>query len=65
MEMIRFIFAAVFLIGGVLCMCSAVFGMFRFKFVLNRMHTAATGDTLGLMLCMIGLIIGRDLDSKQ
>ena len=57
MEIIRFIFAAVFLIAGVLCMTSAVLGMFRFKFVLNRMHTAATGDTFGLLLCMIGLII--------
>lgn len=55
--MIRFVFAAAFLICGVLCMASAVIGMFRFKFVLNRMHTAATADTFGLLLCMIGLII--------
>lgn len=59
MEIIRFVFAAVFLIAGVLCMASAVLGMFRFKFVLNRMHTAATGDTFGLLLCMIGLIIWK------
>ena len=59
MEMIRFIFTAVFLISGVLCMMSAVLGMFRFKFVLNRIHTAATGDTFGLLLCMIGLIIWK------
>lgn len=57
MEMIRFILAAIFLISGVLCMVSAVIGMFRFRFVLNRMHTAATADTFGLLLCMIGLII--------
>lgn len=61
MEIIRFVFAAVFLIAGVLCMASAVLGMFRFKFVLNRMHTAATGDTFGLLLCMIGLIIWKGL----
>lgn len=59
MEMIRFIFAAVFLLSGVLCMASAVLGMYRFKFVLNRMHTAATADTFGLLLCMIGLIIWK------
>ena len=57
--MIRFLFAAIFLISGVLCMASAVLGMYRFRFVLNRMHTAATADTFGLMLCMIGLIIWK------
>ena len=59
METIRFIFAAIFLLSGVLCMASAVLGMYRFKFVLNRMHTAATADTFGLLLCMIGLIIWK------
>ena len=59
MEMIRFIFAAIFLISGVAIMAAAVFGMYRFKFVLNRMHTAATSDTFGLLLSMIGLIIWK------
>ena len=61
MEMLRFIFAAIFLLGGVLTMISAVLGYFRFKYVLNRMHTAATADTFGVMLSMIGLIIWRAL----
>ena len=59
MEIIRFIFAALFLISGLLTMMAAVFGMYRFKFVLNRMHTAATSDTFGLLLSMIGLIIWK------
>lgn len=59
MEMIRFIIAAIFLICGLMSMASAVFGMFRFKYVLNRMHTAATADTFGLLLSMIGLIIWK------
>ena len=59
MEMIRFIFAAVFLVSGVMIMAAAVFGMYRFKFVLNRMHTAATSDTFGILLSMIGLIIWK------
>lgn len=59
MEMLRFIFAAIFLLGGVLTMISAVLGYFRFKYVLNRMHTAATADTFGVMLSMIGLIIWK------
>ena len=57
--MIRFLLAAIFLLGGVFFMASAVLGMFRFKFVLNRMHTVATSDTFGLLLSMIGLIIWK------
>ena len=57
MEIIRFILASAFLIGGMISMASAVLGLFRFKYVLNRMHTAATADTFGLLLSMIGLII--------
>ena len=50
MEMIRFIFAAIFLISGVATMMVAVFGLFHFKFVLNRMHTAATSSEYHLRL---------------
>ena len=57
MEMIRFLFAAFFLICGLVCMVSAVFGMFRFKYVLNRMNAAALIDTLALLLMNIGLVI--------
>ncbi|MBO5159255.1 MAG: monovalent cation/H(+) antiporter subunit G [Lachnospiraceae bacterium] len=59
MEMFRFMIAAIFMFCGVFCMASAVFGMFRFRYVLNRMHTAATADTFGLLLTMIGLIIWK------
>lgn len=61
MEMIRFVLAAIFLICGLLTMAAAVFGMYRFQFVLNRMHTAATSDTFGLLLSMIGLIIWKGI----
>lgn len=59
MEVIRFLFAAAFLIFGVICMSAAVFGMFRFNYILNRMHMAATTDTFGLLLSMIGLVIWK------
>ena len=32
-------------------------GVFRFRYVLNRMHAAAMGDTLGIGCCMLGLIV--------
>ena len=31
--------------------------MFKFKYILNRMHAAAMGDTLGIGISMLGLII--------
>lgn len=31
--------------------------MFRFHYVLNRMHAAAMGDTLGIGFALLGLIV--------
>ena len=61
MEMIRFVLAAIFLISGIFVMATAVIGMYRFRFVLNRMHAAATSDTFGLILSMIGLILWKGI----
>lgn len=56
MEWLRFAFAALFLTIGLLFMVFATFGVYRYKFVLNRMHSAAMGDTLGLLACLVGLM---------
>ena len=45
--------------SGVVIFLVEIFGMYRFRFVLNRMQIAATGDTLGLGLCLIGLMIAN------
>lgn len=37
------------------------FGLYRFKYVLNRMHAAAMGDTLGMLLTVAGTIVLRGL----
>lgn len=55
-ERIRFILAAVFMIGGVSIAGIATFGIFRFKNVLNRMHAAALIDTLAILLALVGLM---------
>lgn len=34
-----------------------VFGVFKFRYVLNRMHAAAMGDTLGIGASILGLMI--------
>ncbi|MBR4718956.1 MAG: monovalent cation/H(+) antiporter subunit G [Lachnospiraceae bacterium] len=61
MEWVRFTFAAIFLIFAAVMESIAVFGVYKFKFVMNRMHAAAIGDTLGLMLGAVGLIILKGL----
>lgn len=52
-----------FLAGGGLLLCGLgtfiieLIGVFRFRYVLNRMHAAATGDTLGIGFALLGLIV--------
>lgn len=57
MEWIRFLLAAVLLCFGVATVCIATYGIFKFKYVLNRMHAAAMCDTFALMLCMLGVAV--------
>ena len=56
MEAVKWIIGGLFLLAGVVIFLIEVYGVFRLKYVLNRMHAAALGDTLGLSLCMIGLM---------
>lgn len=57
LSVIRDIFAILFILIGVVLFVLEIYGVFRFSFVLNRMHAAAIGDTLGLTFCMLGLIL--------
>lgn len=54
---VREIIAAIFIIIGLLVFLCGTFGVFRFKYVLNKMHAAALGDTMGLFFIVLGLII--------
>lgn len=45
-----------FLLFGLFVFFSAVLGLFRFHYALNRMHAAAVGDALGIFCILIGLI---------
>lgn len=56
-EWIRFLAGAAFLLIGLSIFVIEMIGVFRFKYVLNRMHAAAMGDTLGIGSCLLGLII--------
>ena len=56
-EWIVFSFAAILIIGGLLVSLIAAFGLFKFRFALNRMHAAAMCDTLAILLVLLGLIV--------
>lgn len=57
LEWIRFILCAALIISGLAVMCLGVIGVYRFKYVLNRMHAAAMNDTMGIGMVMLGLIV--------
>lgn len=56
-DLIRLIAGICFLLLGLSIFLTEVFGVFRFKFVMNRMHAAALGDTMGLTFSLVGLMI--------
>ncbi len=56
-EWVRFLVGGALLLVGLAVFVIEMIGVFRFKYVLNRMHAAAMGDTLGLACSIIGLII--------
>lgn len=57
------IIGCLFIVAGAVILLTAVIGMFRFKYSLNRMHAAAMADTLGIGFIMLGCIILRGLSA--
>ena len=45
-----------FLAFGIFTFFTAVLGLYRFDYVLNRMHAAAVGDALGIFCILVGII---------
>lgn len=56
-EWIRLLLGSALLLGGLLIFLIEIYGVFHFKYVLNRMHAAALGDTLGIGCSMAGLML--------
>ena len=54
---LRFWITAGLLAAGLCVMCVGVYGVFRFRYAVNRMHSAAVNDTLGAGLCLLGLAV--------
>ena len=57
LEWIRFIAGVILLLLGLCFFVLQLFGIYKFKYVLNRMHAAAMGDTLGIGVSLTGLIL--------
>ena len=47
MSGIRMIIASVLILAGLLVLISGVIGIFRIRYALNRLHSAAMLDSLG------------------
>lgn len=48
--LIKDILAVILLILGILTYATSVLGVYRFRYVLNRMHAAGMADSLGILL---------------
>jgi len=65
LQWIRFGFAALLLLGGMITLLATIVGVFRFPYVLNRIHFAAKCDTFGILLTLSSLIIMIGFDTAS
>ena len=61
LDWVRFGLSALMMAGGLFVLLSAVLGLFRFRYALNRIHAAALVDTLGILLMVGGVILRAGL----
>lgn len=59
--MIRTVIAGVCFALSLFLFFSGLLGLFKFKYVLNRMHATALGDTFGILLAVLGCVVLRGL----
>ena len=58
-EWIRFGFVALFFAVGLVILYISIFGTYRLRFALNRIHSAAMTDTLVFILFVLALVIAE------
>lgn len=56
-DWIRFLLGAVCITGGLVFDSIQMIGVFRYRYVMNRIHAAAIGDTLGGGLILLGVLL--------
>lgn len=62
LEWVRLLVGGALLLSGLIIFLIELYGVFHLKYVLNRMHAAAMGDTLGISFSLIGLMIFSGLN---
>lgn len=62
-EIIRFILCALCMVTGIVSIFLSVLGVFKFRFVLNRMHCSAVIDTMGALFILTGVMIASGAPS--
>lgn len=58
----RFILGVICILASLTFFIIEVMGVFKMKYVLNRMHSAAIGDALALLLAFVGLMLLNGLN---
>ena len=59
LDMLRFALSLVLTLGGLFVLISGVVGVFRFPYALSRIHAAALGETLGIALMLLGVMVAE------
>jgi len=49
--------SVIFIIGGIFFFATATIGLLRFPDFFSRLHATGKGDTLAVLLCLIGLAV--------
>ena len=56
-EIIRFIVCCVLMLLGLVSEVTAVIGVHRFRYSLNRVHAAGIGDTAGVLFVLMAVMV--------
>lgn len=56
LTILRLAIGTILIAIGLIIIVLAIIGIFRLNYVLNRMHVAATCDTLGILFILVGLV---------
>ncbi|MCR4789061.1 MAG: monovalent cation/H(+) antiporter subunit G [Lachnospiraceae bacterium] len=51
------ILGLILLFIGILIFVFELAGFVKYRYILNRMHAAGMGDTLGIFICLFGLVL--------
>ena len=57
MAWVQLIVGGALIVIGLLIMCAGVIGVYRFHYVLNRMHASAMVDSMGILFAILGLAV--------